>query len=570
MGTGNSKKSKDEEEQKDNINDIEPINVRLNKRKATNPTTSHVGLQPMRRYGRHLTATPTNITPITNTLNIDPNNEHQKKNFRKSSEKYLMQFKQQYQTGDSNILLSHLTEKVSPAPANEFSQDVIEIIREKFMPHYVFDWKLEKDEKTGKKLWKNKGKIKINEELMNEINKILKKPIGASEPFYKKRAWLFHYLTLNIDKKEQYAKLIIDKNNIFESSFKQFKEINNKKLKVPMRVVFLGEEDNDEDVVNKYWYSKIFEEIFSKERKLFRENTNESLGKNTLLFYPEYPGMNMEYYEFFGKLILKSFFDRVNIKGFNLNNIVLNPVIKRKITVEDIKYYDMNLYKILKQINDSNIKGNKDLEKYNFTWKIKDENNKIKEIELIENGKKIFLNDENKFQFIEKVIYQEAKAPYEKQIKSLNLGIFPILDENLKGIFSIDELNFLFHGQTEIDINDWKENTDYKGDYNENHKVIKMFWDKIKKLNQSELSKVLQFSTWLTNIPIDGFGDLKSFEGKIQKFTIEPFINYSSEDDSKYEFRPMEANPSFNRLILPEYPNSKEMDKAFEIILNQK
>ena len=97
-----------------------------------------------------------------------------------------------------------------------------------------------------------------------------------------------------------------------------------------------------------------------------------------------------------------------------------------------------------------------------------------------------------------------------------------------------------------------------------------MFWDKIKKLNQSELSKVLQFSTWLTNIPIDGFGDLKSFEGKIQKFTIEPFINYSSEDDSKYEFRPMEANPSFNRLILPEYPNSKEMDKAFEIILNQK
>ena len=405
---------------------------------------------------------------------------------------------------------------------------------------------------------------------MNEINKILKKPIGASEPFYKKRAWLFHYLTLNIDKKEQYAKLIIDKNNIFESSFKQFKEINNKKLKVPMRVVFLGEEDNDEDVVNKYWYSKIFEEILSKERKLFRENTNESFGKNTLLFCPEYAGMNMEYYDFFGKLILKSFFDRVNIKGFNLNNIVLNPVIKRKITVEDIKYYDMNLYKILKQINDSNIKGNKDLEKYNFTWKIKDENNKIKEIELIENGKKIFLNDENKFQFIEKVIYQEAIAPYEKQIKFLNLGIFPILDDNLKGIFSIDELNFLFHGQTEIDINDWKENTDYKGDYNENHKVIKMFWDKIKKLNQSELSKFLQFSTWLTNIPIDGFGDLKSFEGKIQKFTIEPFINYSSEDDYKYEFRPMEANPSFNRLILPEYPNSKEMDKAFEIILNQK
>ena len=519
----------------------------------------------MRRYGRHLTSNQTNITLNKNPLNLDRNNDHNKKYFKKSSEKYLMQFKQQYQTGDSNALLSHLAEKVSPT---NVLQEINDVIREKFMPQNVFDWKLEKDEKTGIKIWKNKGKIKINEQVKNELTKILKKPIGSSEPFYKKRIWLFNYLSFDLGKKEHYTKLIIDKNNIFESSFKQFKEIKDIKLKIPMKVVFLGEEDDDEDFVNKYWYSKLFEEIFSKEKKLFRENNNESLGKNSLLFYPKYPGMNMEHYEFLGKLIIKSFFDRVNIKGFNLNNIVLNPVIKRKIKVDDIKYYDMNLYKILKTINDSNIKGNKEFEKYNFTWKIKDENNKIKEIELIENGKKIFLNDENKFQFIEKVIYQETIAPYEEQIKYLNLGIFPILDDNLKGIFSIDELNFLFHGQSEIDINDWKENTEYKGDYNENHKVIKMFWDKIKTLNSSELSKFLQFSTWLINIPVDGFGDLKNFEGKIQKFTIEPFINFASDEDSKYEFRPIRASPSFNRLILPEYPNSKEMDKAFGIILN--
>ena len=128
-----------------------------------------------------------------------------------------------------------------------------------------------------------------------------------------------------------------------------------------------------------------------------------------MIFYPKYKGMNLEYYEFFGKLILKSFFDRVNIKGFNFNNIVLNPILNRKVTLEDIKYYDINLYKKLKLINDSTIKGNKELEKYKFVWKIKDENNKEKEVELIENGKNTFLNDENKNKFIEKVIYQEIK-----------------------------------------------------------------------------------------------------------------------------------------------------------------
>ena len=315
---------------------------------------------------------------------------------------------------------------------------------------------------------------------------------------------------------------------------------------------------------------KIIRRNFFEKKKLFRENNNENFGKNTLLFYPKYTGMNMEHYEFIGKLILKSFFDRVNIKGFNLNNIVLIPILNRKMTIEDMKYYDMNLYKKLKSINDSNIKGNKELEKYNFTWKIKDENNNEKEVELIENGKIIFLNDENKYKFIQKVIYQETIAPYEEQIKYFHLGIFPILDENLKGIFSLDELNFLIHGQSKIDLKDWEENTDYKGDYNENHKVIKMFWNKMEKLNSEELSKFLYFSTWLSNIPIDGFGNLKGPGRKIRRFTIEPFINYSNEEGSKYEFRPIGAKPSYNRLILPEYPNEKEMDKAFEIILRQK
>ena len=588
MGTGNSKKVKEEEKQKKEQkeekkeneeknkkdDDIGETNIiRMNRRQNTTvPTPLNSDLQPMRRYGHRQ-----KTTIIQNKLNIGNDQlelgqgmkEHHNKNFKKSSEKYLMKFKQKYQNenGENNAFLSHLAEKVTNS--NELTQEEIEIIRKKFMPQYVIDWKLERDEKTGKKYWKNKGKIKLTDEIMEGIRKLLKKKIGASEPFYKKRAWLFHYFSLNFCKLEDNSKLIIDKKNLFESSFQQFKKIKNIKINLPTKVLFLGEEDKDDGGVNKYWYSNLFKDIFSQERKLFRKNKNENLGKNSFIFYPKYPGMKVEHYEFIGKLLVKTFFDQVTIKDFNLNNIVLNPIFKRKTTIEDIKYYDINLYKKLKTINDSNIKGNKDLEKINFTWKIKDENNKIKEIELVENGKKIFLNDENKLQFIEKVVFQETIAPYEEQIKYFHQGIFPILDDNLKGIFSVDELNFLFHGQDQIDIKDWKENTDYKGDYNENHKVIKMFWDKIQKLKPEELSKFLEFSIGLSNIPIDGFGALKGIEKKIKKFTIEPYIDYNNEDDSKFEFRPIESKPIINRLILPEYPNDKEMDKAFDIILKK-
>lgn len=568
MGTGSSKKRKEEDEEKDKVGDIQPMNVRTNRRQGTNPAPSHVGLQPMRRYGKQKTMTPSQASQINNPP-IQESSNSQKKYFKKSSADYLLRFKQQFQTGDSNTFLSHLTDKVSQS--NEITLEHLESIRKRFMPQYVFDWKLELDPKTGEKTWKNNGKIKLNEDIMKEFKNILYKPIGASEKFYKKRAWLFHFLALSLGKTDDNSKLLIDKKNIFENTFNEFKKIKDIKVKLPMRIIFLGEEDQDEGGMNKYWYTKLFDEIFSKEKKLFRENPNECIGKKSLIFYPKYKGMNLEYYEFFGKLILKSFFDRVNIKGFNFNNIVLNPILNRKVTLEDIKYYDINLYKKLKLINDSTIKGNKELEKYKFVWKIKDENNKEKEVELIENGKNTFLNDENKNKFIEKVIYQETIAPYEEQIKYLHSGVFPILDDNLKGIFSTDELNFLLHGQNKIDLNDWKENTDYKGDYNENHQVIKMFWNKMGKLKAGELLKFLTFSTWLNNIPIDGFGNLKGAGRKVQKFTIEPYINYSNEEEEeKYVFRPMESKPSFNRLILPQYPNEKEMDKAFEIILKGK
>lgn len=568
MGTGSSKKRKEEDEEKDKVGDIQPMNVRTNRRQGTNPAPSHVGLQPMRRYGKQKTMTPSQASQINNPP-IPESSNSQKKYFKKSSADYLLRFKQQFQTGDSNTFLSHLTDKVSQS--NEITLEHLESIRKRFMPQYVFDWKLELDPKTGEKTWKNNGKIKLNEDIMKEFKNILYKPIGASEKFYKKRAWLFHFLALSLGKTDDNSKLLIDKKNIFENTFNEFKKIKDIKVKLPMRIIFLGEEDQDEGGMNKYWYTKLFDEIFSKEKKLFRENPNECIGKKSLIFYPKYKGMNLEYYEFFGKLILKSFFDRVNIKGFNFNNIVLNPILNRKVTLEDIKYYDINLYKKLKLINDSTIKGNKELEKYKFVWKIKDENNKEKEVELIENGKNTFLNDENKNKFIEKVIYQETIAPYEEQIKYLHSGVFPILDDNLKGIFSTDELNFLLHGQNKIDLNDWKENTDYKGDYNENHQVIKMFWNKMGKLKPGELLKFLTFSTWLNNIPIDGFGNLKGAGRKVQKFTIEPYINYSNEEEEeKYVFRPMESKPSFNRLILPQYPNEKEMDKAFEIILKGK
>ena len=143
-----------------------------------------------------------------------------------------------------------------------------------------------------------------------------------------------------------------------------------------------------------------------------------------------------------------------------------------------------------------------------------------------------------------------------------------MLDEEIRNMFTIDEFNFMLHGQREINIKDWKENTIYKGDFNEQHPVIKLFWECIEHLNDEQLEKFLEFVTGSSNIPIDGFGNLKGMGGNIMKFTIEPYVGFSADDPDMNEFRLIEAKTCFNRIILPYYKNKNEMNKAMDIILN--
>ena len=211
--------------------------------------------------------------------------------------------------------------------------------------------------------------------------------------------------------------------------------------------------------------------------------------------------------------------------------------------------------------------GNKQLDNIKFTWNIRN-NNAYQEIELIPGGKNIFLNDQNKNTFINKVIYVEAIMPFEEQIKYIQKGLFSILGEGVQGIFSVEEMNFMITGQENIDLKDLRENIIYKGEYNENHPLIKMFWEKLLSWNKNDLIKFLQFSTGSSAVPIDGFGSLKDIYGRIQKFTIEPFMNYSAENPDLYQFHKIESKKQHNTIILPKYKTKQELFTAMDMAIS--
>jgi len=70
-----------------------------------------------------------------------------------------------------------------------------------------------------------------------------------------------------------------------------------------------------------------------------------------------------------------------------------------------------------------------------------------------------------------RVEYLTYKSIKEK-VNSIKKGFYSIIPKEIISIFHSHELDFLFSGQGEIDLQDWKANTIYKGTYNENDPVF--------------------------------------------------------------------------------------------------
>lgn len=106
-------------------------------------------------------------------------------------------------------------------------------------------------------------------------------------------------------------------------------------------------------------------------------------------------------------------------------------------------------------------------------------------------------------------------------------------------------------GLQDIDVNDWKRNTAYKGEYNPNHPVIVNFWKAVYSFNNETRSRLLQFVTGTSRVPMNGFSEMYGSNGP-QLFTIEKWGTVD---------KLPRAHTCFNRIDLPPYFDYHELRK---------
>ena len=447
--------------------------------------------------------------------------------------------------------LMHLVNSLNRG-ANIEEKDNYDKIRE-----YI-NWTLSK-KINGDILWINNGKITLSKKEVEKIVNLTQEQI-KKESFLNRRIWVSNYIQQVIsDQIIDNPVLVVSRNNILEDSLNQFKTNKDINLKRPLHIFFLDEDANDVGGVYREWFSCIFKEFFSKNKKLFKENNNESLGRNTIIINDEYECDNekLEYYELFGKLVAKSLVDRV-ILNENLNHILLKQLMHLTIDIEDIKYLDMDYYISFKEIiKAENIEPSDNL---TFCWLIKNPiSGELDEIELIPNGRKTYINNQNKFLFIDKVIEYYTYLIHKDKIDAILKGFNSLIPSDKLNIFSVDEFDLLLSGQIKIDINDWRNNTEYIGGYSENDIVIKWFWDALISLQPEQLATFFTFCTGMARAPLNGFRVLQSSRNQIVKFCIEK-VNNTKEL--------IQAKTCFNRILLPCYETYQKMLENIRMIID--
>jgi len=133
-------------------------------------------------------------------------------------------------------------------------------------------------------------------------------------------------------------------------------------------------------------------------------------------------------------------------------------------------------------------------------------------IDLIENGRNIPVTEENKEEYVRLVVENRLTGSVTEQMEHFLTGFHDIVPAELISIFNEQELELLISGLPDIDIDDWKNNSEYHN-YTAASPQIQWFWRAVRAFDKEEQAKLLQFVTGTSKVPLNGFKELEGMNG---------------------------------------------------------
>ncbi|XP_076658191.1 E3 ubiquitin-protein ligase Nedd4 isoform X4 [Halictus rubicundus] len=334
------------------------------------------------------------------------------------------------------------------------------------------------------------------------------------------------------------------RNNILEDSYRRISFVNRVEiLKTKLWIEFEGEVGLDYGGLAREWFFLLSKEMFNPYYGLFEYSATDNY---TLQINP-FSGVcnegHLNYFKFIGRIAGMAVYH-----GKLLDAFFIRPFYKmmlgKTIDLKDMESVDSEYYNSLLWIKEN------DPSELELTFCVDEESfGHTSQRELKPDGANIPLNDENKDEYISLVIQWRFVSRVQEQMNAFLEGFNALIPPTLVKIFDEHELELLMCGIQHIDVKDWKQNTLYKGDYHANHIVVQWFWRVVLSFSNEMRSRLLQFVTGTSRVPMNGFKEIYGSNGP-QLFTIEKWgtpENYPR------------AHTCFNRIDLPPYESYQQL-----------
>jgi ubiquitin-protein ligase E3 C len=375
----------------------------------------------------------------------------------------------------------------------------------------------------------------------------------------------------------------IRRHQLFEDAFDQFYELGDG-LKEPIQITFVDqfgsiEAGIDGGGVTKEFLTSVTKEVFrtDKSTSLFATNDQNLLYPNPSSLDQRKEFLKMaglaenspdwqesikdllRQYEFLGRIVGKCLYEGILVDigfaGFFLLKWATSGATgvesRYRANINDLRDLDEPLYQGLLKLK--NYPG--DVEDFsldftiNDTVSLPDGTTQTLTRELIPNGANTPVTNENRPLYVSYVArYRLQIQPY-LQTQAFLRGLGEIIKPSWLSMFNQSELQTLIGGDSsEIDVDDLRKHTAYGGAYyRENgatdHATIKIFWQVMKELDDSDRRKVLKYVTSTPRAPLLGFALLNP--------------QFSIRDAGEDEDRLPSTSTCVNLLKLPKYSTAK-------------
>ncbi|KAK6336005.1 hypothetical protein TWF730_003379 [Orbilia blumenaviensis] len=328
----------------------------------------------------------------------------------------------------------------------------------------------------------------------------------------------------------------VRRNHIFEDSYAEIMRQHPNDLKKRLMVKFDGEDGLDYGGLSREFFFLLSHEMFNPFYCLFEYSAHDNY---TLQINP-HSGINPEhlnYFKFIGRVVGLAIFHRRFLDAFFIGAFY-KMILRKKVSLADMEGVDADFHRNLTWTLENDITDILDL-----TFSTED--NRFGEtvtIDLKPGGRDIEVTNENKKEYIDLITEWRISKRVEEQFNAFITGFNELIPPDLINVFDERELELLIGGIADIDVDDWKKHTDYRG-YTETDEVIQNFWKCVRSWDAEQKSRLLQFTTGTSRIPVNGFKDLQGSDGP-RRFTIEK---------AGEQLHLPKSHTCFNRLDLPPY-----------------